>query len=139
MSDKPSFPVFDPFGFMKGFAPQNLSQDILRGWSLISITENNSSAPDTEKRIVEHESYGRQIGKIMQAVNTLIDDLPEARQNQPAFVELKALSARIETLKTETSAKRIERLKADLAQLKLNDPDEYERQTSALKTLLMTP
>lgn len=126
---------FDPFGLWR-FAPQTLTQDILRGWSLISITENNSSAPDTEKRIVEQESYGRQIGKLTEAVLRLIDDLPAEKRDQSAYEELHDLKARIDALKADSAAKRLDRWQDDLKLLKRVDPAEYERQVMKLREVL---
>ncbi|BEV10103.1 hypothetical protein ATDW_05990 [Asticcacaulis sp. DW145] len=128
-------PFFDPFGLWR-FAPHSLTQDILRGWSLISITENNSSAPDTERRIVEQESYGRQIGKLSAAVRCLIDDLPADQRDKEAYTELRALVERIDKLKAESASQRLDRWKDDLARLKTLNPAEYERQIRELKALI---
>ncbi|MDC7684790.1 hypothetical protein PQU92_16015 [Asticcacaulis sp. BYS171W] len=135
MADSGGNPFFDPFNLMR-FAPQTLTQDILRGWSLISITENNSSAPDTEKRIVEQESYGRQIGKLTDAVLCLIDDLPDDKRDAQAYVELAALKDRIDKLKAESATKRLNRWQDDLSLLKASDPAEYSRQIERLKAYL---
>src|SRR5512145_2677242 len=46
-------------------APDSLTQPILPGWTfgnVITVTERNSSAPETERAIVAEESYGRQLG-----------------------------------------------------------------------------
>lgn len=62
-------------------APQNFVQPILPGWvlgSVTNITEQNSSAPDTEREIVSKYSYGRQLGRVMDALALLISLLPKA-------------------------------------------------------------
>ena len=56
---------------LMNLAPQFLSQPINPGWTLgsvINITENNSSAPDTEREVLSHHSYGRQLGRIIDAL-----------------------------------------------------------------------
>jgi hypothetical protein len=66
-------------------APRNLVQPILPGWvfgSVTNITEQNSSAPDTEREIIAAQSYGRQLGRVMDALAILIADLPKAKQQR---------------------------------------------------------
>jgi len=117
-------------------APDRLAQDILTGWSLISITENNSSAPDTERRIVAQESYGRQIGKLMDAVSALIAERPDDAPKLAAFTELADLRKAIETLKTQAANDRLTRMRDDLALLKANDRAAFDEQAAALRNLL---
>ena len=60
-------------------APQSLTQPINPGWSfgnVINVTEQNSTAPDTEQEILRHHSYGRQIGRMMDAVALLLEHAP---------------------------------------------------------------
>ena len=67
--------LYNPFAeFVKaGYSatPQKLNQPILPGWTfgnIISVSERNSSSPDTERRIVDQHSYGRQLGHLMDAM-----------------------------------------------------------------------
>ncbi|MEI9905345.1 MAG: hypothetical protein WDN06_16380 [Asticcacaulis sp.] len=73
-----SFSFFDPSSW-PALAPYYLSQNILSGLSLITVNETNSPAPDAERRIVSEVSYGRQIGKLLDAVVELI---PETEKNE---------------------------------------------------------
>ena len=70
-------------------APQELSQSINPGWILGSVVVNqrNSSAPATEQAILAEESYGRQIGKLLEAVYELTG-LPGIANN-PVFKTLR--------------------------------------------------
>ena len=71
-------------------APQTLVQPILPGWvfgSVTNVTEQNSSAPETEREIIAAQSYGRQLGRVMDALAVLIADLPKAEQDAKAFQE----------------------------------------------------
>jgi hypothetical protein len=45
-----------------GNAPQQLSQPILPGWSFLSITEQNSGRPDTERDIVATKAMAGKSG-----------------------------------------------------------------------------
>jgi hypothetical protein len=119
-----------------GTAPQHLSQPILPGWSFFSITEQNSSRPDTEREIVAHESYGRQIGRLLDAVATLVAERPSGAAEQPAFVALDELRARIDSIKCDAAERRIDALRDDLAALKRTRPDAFEQRAAALRTLL---
>ena len=60
-----------------GLAPQTLTQPINPGWSfgnVINVTSSNSSSPDTEREIVSRHSYGRQIGRMMDAIELLLEE-----------------------------------------------------------------
>lgn len=128
------FPWLWPFAAT--VAPDRLAQDILTGWSLISITENNSSSPDTERRIVAQDSYGRQIGRLMDAVCALIAERGAGAPTNAAYASLNALQKRVEAAKVEAATDRISRLRDDLALLKADDPDGYDRQVRALRDAL---
>ncbi len=120
-------------------APQNLVQPILPGWvfgSVTNITEQNSSAPDTEQQIVAAHSYGRQLGRVMDALALLIADLPKARQGEPAFEQFARTRAEIDDIKAKAAARRLDRIVADLAALKQARPEDYERLAAALRETL---
>lgn len=119
-----------------GLVPQLLAQSILQGWSLVSITTNNSSAPDTERRILEQDSYGRQIGKLLDAVDQLIAERPAGAAARPAYEELRKLRGRVEQAKTQAAADRLDRITDDLARLKAEDPAAYAARMKALLALL---
>ena len=56
-------------------APQVLTQPILPGWTVgnvYNVTENNSTAPQTEQEIVSRHSYGRQLGRMSDALSVLV-------------------------------------------------------------------
>ena len=78
-------------------APQKLMQSFNNGWSFANLTINsmNSSAPDTEQAIVAVESYGRQIGKLLDAVDLLVKQQSDWREHA-AFSEVDALKRRID-------------------------------------------
>jgi hypothetical protein len=117
-------------------APQQLNQPILPDWSLISVNETNSSAPDTEARIVARDSYGRQLGYIIDALSALLSERPPHLASIDAFERLKELKGRIDTTKKDAAIARLNRVRNDLLLLKEKDRDEYERQVASLKSAL---
>jgi len=120
-------------------APRNLVQPILPGWvfgSVTNITEQNSSAPDTEREIIAAQSYGRQLGRVMDALAVLIADLPKAKQNATAFEEFAKIRREIDDIKAQAAARRLDRIAADLATLKETKPEEYQRLAAKLRETL---
>jgi hypothetical protein len=120
-------------------APKSLDQPINPGWTfgnLISVTEVNSSAPDTERNIVAVHSYGRQLGRVIDAVAALIDDLPAAKQRDPAFKQLEKLQDEITKIKSRSAARRLDRFTADLAELQKTDKVEFRRVADKLRAAL---
>jgi hypothetical protein len=118
-------------------APQELSQPINPGWTFgnVVINERNSSAPGTEQAILAEESYGRQIGKLLEAVYELIRERPGSNDNQ-AFRDIATLRDKVERLKCEAAATRIDRLRRDLELLKASDKAAYDAKIEALRSLL---
>jgi hypothetical protein len=112
-------------------------QPILPGWTVggVVINEQNSSAPDTERRIVATDSYGRQIGQLLDAVAALIDEQGGAGDNA-AYGKLVALKVKIDRAKVAAAAHRLDQVARDLALLKASDPVAYAAQVSALREML---
>ena len=145
MSDSPSS---DPWADMMrpwtelALAPQKLWQSINQGWSFgnIIVNEQNSSAPQTEQAILARESYGRQIGKLLDAVNELVALQPDAGAGKKAFTEVKDLKKRVDRVKTDVALHRIRQLRSDLDRLRRSDEDKdkraYAAAMEALRTLL---
>ncbi|MDA8139329.1 MAG: hypothetical protein M0036_11815 [Desulfobacteraceae bacterium] len=121
--------------FGGNLAPDALAQSILPGWTfanVVNVTEQNSSSPETERDVVAQQSYGKQLGRLMDAVMALIDELPKnARQNE-AFDKLRELSEKINNIKKGWEPTRLRRLKEELESLRLNRPEEYRRIASDL-------
>ena len=126
------------------FAPQKLSQSIDSGWSFgnVTINERNSSAPGTEQAILADESYGRQIGKLLDAVCDLVKAQP-GYQTNPAFADIVTLKTKIDGLKRAAALKRVDQLRRDLELLSKSDkPDDqaaYQQSIAALRGLLLEP
>ena len=111
------------------YAPQNLAQSILP-WTFansVTINEQNSGSPEAERNIVAQESYGRQLGRLTDALALLIEKQPEAVRAQPPMQALLEMRKKIEQIKEHAAGARLERLKADLARLKKDDPAAYRK------------
>ena len=111
-------------------APQQLTQPIQPGWSfgnIVTVNQKNSRSPDTEHQIVAEHSYGRQLGRLMDAVAALIAERPANAPERKAFDELFALRQSIEAIKSHSEALRLMRLEEDLEDLRQRSPQDYQR------------
>lgn len=121
------------------FAPQSLVQPINPGWSFgnVVVTTNNSSAPDTERDIVAQHSYGRQIGRLMDVVQLLVEERkPGAKKRDPRLDDFEELRREIEQIKLDAAKRRVESLRGDLAAIEKSDPQAYARLRNELLDLL---
>ncbi|HEY9218596.1 MAG TPA: hypothetical protein VIO94_11140 [Phenylobacterium sp.] len=111
-------------------APRRLDQDILPGWRLgdvYFVGPQNSSSPETERQIVAEQSYGRQLGRVLDALCVLIDERPKEAAPSPALKALTELRDEIEVIKQRSAAQRLEGLAGDLATLRREQPETYRR------------
>lgn len=124
-------------------APQKLIQSINSGWSFgnIIVNEQNSSAPQAERTILAQESYGRQIGKLLDAVDALVKLQPNAGKGVEPFDEVKELKDRIDRIKCDGALGRIRQLGGDLQLLALSSDEKdraaYHASIEALRALLV--
>jgi hypothetical protein len=141
-------PMWDWPSWMKGSvpnpldvfaAPQNLVQPILPGWTVggvVNVTEQNSAAPDTEREIVAKQSYGRQLGRIIDALVVLVAEQEKKGRSTEAFDRFMKLDREINAIKTRAAASRLDRVIADLAMLKEKEPEQYDRVAAKLRDAL---
>ena len=115
-------------------APTNLVQPILSGWTL-NINSNNSTAPQTEANVVARHSYGRQLGRISDALRELLRERG-AKPPNGAVTEFMSMCEEIDEIKVISSAKRLKQITADLTLLKAKDEAEYHRVRQALELAL---
>lgn len=121
-------------------APDALAQSINPGWSsVVNINSNNSSAPETEQTVVARHSYGRQLGRVMDVVGLLVDDLQarEGSVSQDERIEdFRRLQADIDDIKGRAAERRLERIAGDLEALRRADEAAYERLKARLRELV---
>lgn len=117
-------------------APRSLNQPINTGFSvgsLVSVTHVNSSAPDVERKVLQEHSYGRQIGRLLDAVSLLVDRLPEDVKHDDRIVALEELIQDVQEIKDAARKPRLQRLEYQIDALKRDDSKAYE----ALRKKLM--
>lgn len=135
MSTNPNWSAFDSWRQWLPPSPGTLVQPILPGWSL-NINSNNSTAPETEVDIVAKHSYGRQIGRISDALRELILEAHPKPPETGALGEFMTMWDEIEKVKLDGAAERLGRIASDLALLKDKDHAEYLQLRDALRRAL---
>ncbi len=118
-----------------GLAPENLIQPILPGWA-ITINGINSSAPQTEVEVLQHHSYGRQLGRMADALQALLEERGQDASSDQRIKDFIKMKRQIDDIKLDAAATRIDRVRADLAALKAARPAEYRRLRDALQRAL---
>lgn len=112
-------------------APEHLQQSILPGCvlgSVVNVTEQNSAAPDTEAAILQKNSYGRQLGRISDALQVLIEErTTSGGAPNEALIAFSTMAAEIDRVKTEAAASRITQLRHDLETLRHEDEARYRQ------------
>ena len=116
-------------------APDNLAQSILQGWTL-NINSNNSTAPQTEVEVVARHSYGRQLGRMSDALELLIVERHGRTPEDKRLAEFLTMKQEIDKVKQDAAAARVERIVKDLALLKAQDQEQYVRLRDALREAL---
>ena len=116
-----AFSWFDP----TTWPSSTLNQSILPGWSFMTVNEGNSSDPATEQRVVAGDSYGRQIGRMMDALEVLIAANP-AIAHDPHIEAFETLRKRVDAAKAAGEPDRLARMAADLKALKEKDPKAFK-------------
>jgi hypothetical protein len=127
--------LFPWLAYMPGWAPEQLVQPINQGWTFgnVMITTQNSSAPGIEHAIASKVSYGRQIGRLMDAMEVLVRMLPPDARQDDAITDFVALAKEVRKVKDEAQAQRLDRLKADLETLKREDPQGWKNLLKGLR------
>jgi hypothetical protein len=113
------------------------SQPILPGWSpTLNINSNNSTSPQTEVAVVEKHSYGRQLGRISEALRVLILEQHRKGPADGPIGQFLAMLKEIDQVKTDSAVERLEQIASDLALLKEKNAAEYSRLRDALSAAL---
>jgi len=116
-------------------APEVLTEPILPGWTF-NINSNNSTSPETEVDVVAKHSYGRQLGRISDALETLIRECNGKAPKDKSFTAFLTMKHEIDRVKQDAAAARIERITNDLALLKTQDEAQFNRLRDALRQAL---
>ena len=127
------------WGSVYNFAPNTLQQPINTGWSFgptINVNSGNSTSPQVEAEVLQRHSYGRQIGRISDALAALIGERGAAAASDPRYAKFLQMKAEVDAIKADVALQRIEQLRGELAVLKTERPAEHRRLLKALRELL---
>ena len=114
----------------------------------ININNVRAGAPEVERRIIEDvASYGRQLGRIMEALDVVIGHLGLGERTDVTAEERRALQdfsdlvRQVQTLKADTSPPRLtlaglDRMLDDLQALKQQDRPAYQRIADRLREVI---
>lgn len=133
-------PTWDPTSWLKQWsaamqlAPNTLVQPILPGWTL-NVNAFNSSAPQTEADVLSKHSYGRQLGRISDALEILVQ-ARDPKGSDKRFDDFRTMKAEIDAIKAGNAEARVTRLLADLDLLKVLKPEAHARLKDELKKRL---
>jgi hypothetical protein len=115
--------------------PDNLVQPILPGWTF-NLNSNNSTEPQTEVDVVAKHSYGRQLGRMSEALELLIEERHGKTPKDERFSDFLTMKHEIDKVKQDAAATRIEGITKDLALLKVQDEERFVRLRDALREAL---
>jgi hypothetical protein len=120
-------------------APEALAQTINPWSAVVNINSNNSTAPDTEQSVVARHSYGRQLGRLMDAVGLLVDDLQSRRvavSRDERIADFRRLQADIDDIKSKAAERRLAGIAADLELLQRTNEPAYHQLKAHLRDLV---
>src|SRR5438045_3730709 len=116
-------PFMWPFNL---FAPGNLNQPILPGWSFGNVSVNYAGNADIEKDVVEKvASYGKQLGIITDVVLELAGDKPP--KGEDPLAQLRDIAAKVRKVKEEHRRSLTEEASDAMAKLANSDEGEARR------------
>jgi hypothetical protein len=115
--------------------PDYFVQPILPGWTF-NINSGNSTEPRTELEVVAKHSYGRQLGRVSDALELLIEERHGKAPKDERFSTFLTMKREIDDVKRAAAATRIDGILKDLALLKAQDEKEYTRLRDALREAL---
>jgi hypothetical protein len=116
-------PFMWPFNL---FAPGNLTQPILPGWSFGNISVSYAGNAEIEKDVVEKvASYGKQLGIITDVVLELAGDKPP--KDEDPLAQLRDIAAKVRKVKEEHKRSLTEEARDAMAKLAKDDEAEARR------------
>jgi hypothetical protein len=116
-----SFPSFFPW------LPQpSVDERFNNGWTFgnLIVTTANSKAPDIEREVVSRNSYGRQLGRLTDAVVAIAHRLEMQKHKDVA--PLIQLAAEIDEIKKKAKRERCDELLDELKELKRSNRPAWD-------------
>lgn len=74
--------------------------------------------------MVSRHSYGRQLGRLMEAVEALASKIPQLK-GDPRIVDFLTLAREVREVKANAQSSRLDGLREELRQLKERDPQAW--------------
>jgi hypothetical protein len=112
--------------------PASVDERFNNGWTFgnIYVTQANSASPEAEREIVGRFSYGRQLGRLTDAVVALAE--ASGLDSDPKVQPLVEMAGQIEAMKERAKQHRRARLLDELKALKRADPQAWDALMSAV-------
>lgn len=106
-------------------APHTVQQAINPlSFSINYVTNRNSTAPDVERDILEQHSYGRQLGRMMDALSALVEAQPGLASDE-RIDKFRKLATEIAAIKAQSKEQTFDRLQREIGELERADPQGY--------------
>ena len=112
--------------------PASVEERFNNGWTFgnVYVTQANSASPETEREIVGRFSYGRQLGRLTDAVVALAE--ASGLDGDPKVQPLVEMAAQIDATKRQAKRRRSAQLLDELKALKRDDPQAWAALVNAV-------
>ncbi|WP_233872736.1 hypothetical protein [Paraburkholderia adhaesiva] len=117
-------------------APQSLNEPILP-WTFAGVVVNNENSgdPATEQAVVNSDSYGRQLGRISDALEVLISTLTDEEKNDKRISDFVEMKAKIDEIKGDRATARFNKVVSDLEDLRERNKGEFDKRVNRIDAL----
>src|SRR5690349_17309443 len=106
--------------------PASVDERFNNGWTFgnVYVTQANSASPDAEREIVGRFSYGRQLGRLTDAVVALAE--ASGLDGDARIQPLVEMAGEIDAMKKDAKQRRRAQLLDELKALKRDDPAAWD-------------
>ena len=106
--------------------PASVDERFNNGWTFgnVYVTQANSASPEAEREIVGRFSYGRQLGRLSDAVVALAQ--ASGLDSDPKIQPLVEMAREIDAMKERAKQRRSAQLLDELKALKRDDPSAWD-------------
>ena len=106
--------------------PASVDERFNNGWTFgnVYVTQANSASPEAEREIVGRYSYGRQLGRLGDAVVALAQ--ASGLDSDPKIQPLVEMAREIDAMKERAKQRRSAQLLDELKALKRDDPSAWD-------------
>ncbi|RQH00612.1 hypothetical protein [Paraburkholderia dinghuensis] len=117
-------------------APQSLNEPILP-WTFAGVVVNNENSgdPATEQAVVNSDSYGRQLGRISDALEVLISKLTEEEKKDKRISDFVDMKKKIDEIKDDRATVRFNKVVSDLDDLRNRNKETFDKRIDSINAL----